>query len=82
VLKNEYAERAAIKDTDDGVAITITSDKKGTSASWDVYIELSEGILALQVTDTSTKVPSQRSQSWPGKGDNLSLKEQVKAWVE
>jgi mediator of RNA polymerase II transcription subunit 17 len=82
VLKNEYAERAAIKDTDDGVAITITSNKKGTSASWDVYIELSEGILALQVTDTSTKVPSQRSQSWPGKGDNLSLKEQVKAWVE
>lgn len=82
VLKNEYAERAAIKDCEDGVAITITSDKKGTSASWDVYIELSEGVLALQVIDTSTKVPSQRSQSWPRKGDNLSLKEQVKAWLE
>ena len=82
MLKNEYAERAAIKDSEDGVEITIKSDKKGTSANWDVLIELSDGILALQVTDTSTKAPSQRSQSWPGNGDNLSLREQVKAWIE
>ncbi|OSS54628.1 hypothetical protein B5807_00656 [Epicoccum nigrum] len=82
VLKNEYAERAAVKDSEDGVAVTIKSDKKGTSANWDVSVELTEGKLVLQVTDTSSQVPSQRSQSWPGKGDNLPLKEQIKAWVE
>ncbi|KZM27155.1 RNA polymerase II mediator complex subunit [Ascochyta rabiei] len=81
VLKNEYANRAAVKGNEARVTIMGKVSKKGASVKRDVSIDLRDGILALHLADSSLKGSSQESRSWPGKGEEGPLKEQVKSWV-
>ncbi|KAF2997659.1 RNA polymerase II mediator complex subunit [Curvularia kusanoi] len=81
VLKNEFAERAVVKGSEARMAISSKSGKKEASLNWDVSVELRDGILELQVIDSSSQELSQKSQSWPGKKDELPIKEQLKAWT-
>lgn len=82
VLKNEYANRAAVKGNEARVTIASKVSKKGVSVKRDISVELREGLLALHLTNSSSREPSQESHSWPGKEDDVPLKEQVRRWVE
>lgn len=80
VLKNEFADRAAVKDGEARVTIAVKGSKKGASVKWDVSAELREGILEVCLINNSSQEASQKSHAWPGE-DSLTLKDQVKAWV-
>jgi mediator of RNA polymerase II transcription subunit 17 len=81
VLKDEYANRAAVKGNEARVTIASKASKKGTAVTRDIMVELSQGLLALHMTNNSSQEPSQESHSWSGKEDDVLLKEQVKTWV-
>ncbi|KAJ4993040.1 RNA polymerase II mediator complex component SRB4 [Stagonosporopsis vannaccii] len=81
VLKNEYANRAAVKAHDARVTVTSKGSKKGTAAKRDISVNLSEGVLSLQSIDNSAQETSQESQSWSGEGAVAPLREQIKSWV-
>ncbi|KAF2632414.1 hypothetical protein BU25DRAFT_487915 [Macroventuria anomochaeta] len=77
VLKNEYANRAAAKGNEARVTIASKGSKNGVSVKRDISVELRGGLLALHLSQES----SQETHSWSGKGEDVSLKEQVKSWV-
>jgi mediator of RNA polymerase II transcription subunit 17 len=79
VLKNEYANRAAVKGAEARVTIASKSSKKGPSVKRNITVELREGLLTLQLGDS--QAPSRESHSWSGKGDKVPLKEKVQGWV-
>ncbi|KAF1351619.1 hypothetical protein EJ07DRAFT_159357 [Lizonia empirigonia] len=80
VLKNEYANRAAVKGNEARVIIVSKGGKKGGSVKRDIAVDLRDGILVLHLANSSLQESPQELHSWPGKG-GTSLKEQVKAWV-
>lgn len=79
VLKGEYANRAAAQGTKARVTIASKSSKKGSSAKRNITVDLTEGLLALQLSNPEES--SQESHSWPGTGDEVTLKEKVQRWV-
>jgi mediator of RNA polymerase II transcription subunit 17 len=79
VLKGEYADRAATKGTEARVTIASKSSKKGLSAKRNITVELSEGLLALHLSNSEES--SQEKHSWSGKSDEITLKEKVQGWV-
>lgn len=82
VLKNEYANRAAVKGHEARVTIASKGSKKGSGTKRDILVELREGLLSLHLTSTDAQEAAQETHSWSGKEDNVQLKEQVKSWVE
>lgn len=77
VLKNEYANRAAVKGNEARLTIVSKGGKKGGSVKRDIAVDLRDGILVLH---SSLQESPQELHSWPRK-EGTSLKEQVKAWV-
>ena len=81
VLRNEYANRATVKGNEAIVTIASKGSKKGSPVKRDISVELSEGMLAMQLITGTLQESSQESRSWPGRGEDIPLKEQVKSWV-
>lgn len=79
VLKGEYTNRAATKGTEARVTIASKSNKKGPSTKRNITVELSEGLLALHLSNSAET--SSETHSWPGKGDGVTLKDKVQGWV-
>jgi mediator of RNA polymerase II transcription subunit 17 len=80
VLKGEYANRAATKGTEARVTIASKNSKKGPSTKRNITVDLTEGLLALHLSNTDES--SQESHSWSGQRDEITLKEKVQGWVE
>lgn len=78
VLKSEYANRAAVKDSEARVTIASKS-KKGPSAKRNITVELREGLLALHLS--GSEEASQETHSWTGGGNAVFLKEKIQSWV-
>ncbi|KAF3036200.1 RNA polymerase II mediator complex subunit [Didymella heteroderae] len=79
VLKGEYADRATTKGTEARVTIASKSSKKGQSVKRNIKVELSEGLLALHLSNSEDS--AQETQSWSGKGNEVALQEKVQEWV-
>ncbi|KAI0608607.1 Mediator of RNA polymerase II transcription subunit 17 [Pyrenophora tritici-repentis] len=86
LLQNEYSSRAQALSQDARLSIKGKDRKKGVKSSKDIEIELNNGELkaSVLIVDTVQDIEEvEQSRTWSGKdGNNSSLREVIKSWVD
>ncbi|CAO2647728.1 Nn.00g086500.m01.CDS01 [Neocucurbitaria sp. VM-36] len=85
LLKSEYSSRVIIKSDEPRITIVSKGNKKDSTTSKDISVELQERelkVTAMAVNPQEVAGEARRVQAWSGQTGAVSFEETIKSWVE